>query len=77
MNEAPEAVADLLNAGIINIAQLHGQEDECYISRLREMTNKPLIQAFRVTDAASLAKAQKVRQTSFCWTPAQADRNNI
>lgn len=59
VNEAPEAVADLLNAGIINIAQLHGQEDECYISRLRELTNKPLIQAFRVTDAASLAKAQK------------------
>ncbi len=73
VNEAPEAVADLLNAGIINIAQLHGQEDECYISRLREMTNKPLIQAFRVTDAASLAKRRKkVRQTSFCWTPAQA-----
>ena len=59
VNEAQEAVADLLNAGIINIAQLHGQEDECYISRLRELTNKPLIQAFRVTDAASLAKAQK------------------
>ncbi len=38
----------------------------------RELTNKPLIQAFRVTDAASLAKAQKVRQTSFCWIPAQA-----
>ncbi len=34
VNEAPEAVADLLNAGIINIAQLHGQEGECYISRL-------------------------------------------
>lgn len=59
VNEAPETVADLLNAGIIDIAQLHGQEDECYISRLRELTNKPLIQAFRVTDAASLAKAQK------------------
>ncbi len=30
-----------------------------YIARLRKLTNKPPIQAFRVTDAASLAKAQK------------------
>lgn len=72
VNEAPEAVASLLNTGIIDIAQLHGQEDETYIQRLRKLTNKPLIQAFRVTDAASLANAQKSRQTSFCWTPAQA-----
>ena len=59
VNEAPEAVADLLNAGVIDIAQLHGQEDETYLQRLRKLTDKPLIQAFRVTDAASLAKAKK------------------
>ena len=56
---APEAVASLLNTGIIDIAQLHGQEDETYIQRLRKLTNKPLIQAVRVTDAASLENAQK------------------
>lgn len=59
VNEAPETVAELLNAGIIDIAQLHGQEDETYIRHLRSLTNKPLIQAFRVTDVASLAKAGK------------------
>ena len=59
VNEAPETVADLLNAGIIDIAQLHGQEDAAYIDRLRGLTARPLWQAFRVTDAASLAKAQK------------------
>lgn len=59
VNEAPETVAELLNAGIIDIAQLHGQENETYIHRLRKLTNKPLIQAFRVTDVASLANAQK------------------
>lgn len=35
VNEAPETVAGLLNAGIIEIAQLHGQEDAAYIARLR------------------------------------------
>lgn len=59
VNEAPETVADLLNAGIIDIAQLHGQEDAAYIARLRGLTARPLWQAFRVTDAASLAKAEK------------------
>lgn len=59
VNEAPEAVAGLLNDGILDLAQLHGQEDETYIQRLRKLTNKPLIQAFRVTDVASLANAQK------------------
>jgi len=59
VNETPETVAGLLDAGIIDIAQLHGQEDETYIQHLRKLTNKPLIQAFRVTDAESLNKAEK------------------
>jgi len=59
VNEAPETVADLLNAGIIDIAQLHGQENEAYIQRLQKLTNKPLIQAFRVDGPESLAKAKK------------------
>ena len=48
VNETPEIIADLLHADIIDIAQLHGQEDEAYISRLRSLTDKPLIQAFRI-----------------------------
>ena len=59
VNEAPETVAGLLNDGILDLAQLHGQEDETYIRHLRKLTNKPLVQAFRVTDVASLAKAGK------------------
>lgn len=46
---APEVlVAQLLNEGTIAIAQLHGQEDDTYIRRLRELTEKPLIQAFSI-----------------------------
>lgn len=59
VNEAPETVAGLLNTGIIDIAQLHGQEDESYIQNLRTRTNKTLIQAFRVDGPESLAKAEK------------------
>ena len=46
---APEVlVAQLLNEGTIAMAQLHGQEDDTYIRRLRELTEKPLIQAFSI-----------------------------
>lgn len=51
VNEAPETVAGLLNAGIIEIAQFHGQEDAAYLARLWGLTARPLWQAFRVTDA--------------------------
>ena len=36
VNEDPERVADLLNRGSIRMAQLHGQEDEGYMARLRK-----------------------------------------
>ena len=59
VNEAPETVASLLNAGIIEIAQLHGQEDAAYLARLRSLTAKPLWQAFRAESAAGLAAAAR------------------
>ena len=58
VNETPETVAALLDRGIIDIAQLHGKEDAAYIRRLRQLTKKPLIQAFRVDTPAEVAAAQ-------------------
>ena len=59
VSETPEAVASLLNTGIIDIAQLHGKEDETYIRHLRSLTNKQLVRAFCVDGPESLAKAGK------------------
>ena len=59
VNEAPETVARLLNEDLLDIAQLHGQEDAAYIARLRSLTPKPLWQAFRVESAADLAAAAR------------------
>lgn len=39
-------VTELLNEKIIDIAQLHGSENEKYIHQLREQTDKPIIKAF-------------------------------
>ena len=57
VNEAPETVARLLNDRVIDMAQLHGSEDEEYIRRLRDLTDRPLIQAFRVRSSDDIARA--------------------
>ena len=59
VNESPEVVAVLLNDGIIDLAQLHGGEDEAYITALRRLTDRPLIQAFRVESRADLDRARR------------------
>lgn len=58
VNEQPAAVASLLNSGVIDYAQLHGSEDEAYITQLRERTKKPIIQAFCVKQASDIERAR-------------------
>ena len=52
-------VAELLNRGVIDIAQLHGSEDEEYIGHLRQLTGKPIIRAFRIKTAEDIAEEEK------------------
>lgn len=58
VDEKPECVARLLEDGIIDLAQLHGREDADYIGRLRKLTDKPIIQAFRVRTAEDAKRAE-------------------
>jgi phosphoribosylanthranilate isomerase len=58
-DEAAETVAELLNMGAIDIAQLHGREDNEYIEKLRNLTDKPIIKAFRIETASDIADAEK------------------
>ena len=58
VDEEPETVARLLKEEIIDIAQLHGHEDEAYLAELRKLTDKPLIKAFRVRNAEDTLQAQ-------------------
>lgn len=61
VNEQTEKVAKLLNDGIIDIAQLHGDEDAAYINQLRkQMKRGKLIKAIRVADAGSLTDCEKI-----------------
>ena len=86
VNEAPETVADLLNRGVIDAAQLHGREGEDYIHHLRTLTDKTIIQAFKVAAPQDVAQAEQSTAdfilldsgagsgTTFDWTLLQPIR---
>ncbi|MBR1892861.1 MAG: phosphoribosylanthranilate isomerase [Lachnospiraceae bacterium] len=59
VNEDIEKVSELLENDIIDIAQLHGSEDEEYILKLREKTQKPIIKAFKISSSADAVSAEK------------------
>ena len=48
VDEDFDNVVSLLSAGTIDIAQLHGNESEDYIIRLKAITGRPVIKAFRI-----------------------------
>lgn len=57
VNETPQQIAALIDEGVIDIVQLHGNEDEAYIEKLRTFTDAPIIRAFCIETAADVEKA--------------------
>ena len=57
VREEVENVAELLNRGVLDAAQLHGGEDTLYLARLRALTDRPILQAFRVHGPEALDAA--------------------
>ena len=57
VNAAPERVEELLLDGTIHIAQLHGQEDEAYIKKLKSLTDHPVMKAFSIQEKKDLDAA--------------------
>lgn len=73
VDEKAETVAELLNSGTIDIAQLHGSEDEAYIRHLRTLTRKPLIQAFRIREQKDLEAAARSSAESVLLDAGKGD----
>ena len=59
VNEDPQNIAKLLQDDIIDIAQLHGDEDEDYIAQLRLLTDKKIIKAFRIKTVKDIKIAEQ------------------
>ena len=60
VNATKELVAELLEEGTIQIAQLHGQESQEYIQELKVLTEKPLIQAFSIKSKEDVERRESV-----------------
>ena len=59
LNEDISQVISLLNLGIIDAAQLHGDESTEYITRIQKETGKPVIKAFQIHSEADVAAAEE------------------
>lgn len=57
VDEPLEHVAELLKKGVIQMAQLHGNEDAAYAEALKEMTGAPILKAFTVRSKDDLQAA--------------------
>ncbi|MDE6747675.1 MAG: phosphoribosylanthranilate isomerase [Lachnospiraceae bacterium] len=57
VNESVGNVAALLQNDTIQLAQLHGQEDEAYAQELKRLCNKPIIKAFIIKTKDDIKKA--------------------
>ncbi len=57
VNEPVENVISLLQSGTIQIAQLHGQEDEAYLRTLKSFCDHPVIKAFIIKSGEDMQRA--------------------
>ena len=58
VDQPVEAVAALLREGVVDVAQLHGTEDECYLAALRTLApGHPLWKAFTLRTPDDLTAA--------------------
>ena len=72
VDQPVEVVTDLLNRGIISIAQLHGGEDEDYTAALRAAApGKEIWKAFQVRGPPIWSGLPPSRRTGFYWTTAR------
>lgn len=52
--------ARIAEKGIIDMIQLHGDEDEAYICSLKKLTGRPVIKAVRVQSREQILQAEKL-----------------
>lgn len=58
VDEDIEKVIDILKSEIIDIAQLHGKEDDDYIKELKNISKKEVIKAYQIRNLEDVYKAE-------------------
>ncbi len=60
VNAAEDRVCEAVEKGIIDMIQLHGDEDADYIYRIKRRVSVPVIKAVRVRSTAQILEAQRL-----------------
>lgn len=72
VNAEQDLITKLVHMGVIDIVQLHGDEDVLYCERLRTQLNVPIIKAVRVRDKNSLVGLEQFPVDYFLFDTYQA-----
>lgn len=59
VNQPASELALMANRDVVDMIQLHGEEDESYIEKLKGMTDKPIIKAFQIKSDEDIRKAEQ------------------
>ena len=73
VNESVEAIAAALSSGIIDIAQLHGDEDAHFIEELKRRAGKPVIKAFMLDAMAAAGENATEKRDAALRALAEAE----
>ena len=73
VNEEEDRIIELVQNGVLDHIQLHGDEDAPYILRLKERTGKPIIKAIRVRKQEDILKARKLPCEYLLFDTYKAD----
>lgn len=60
VNEDIKRIEEICKKGVIDFIQLHGDEDETYLIKLKELVRKPVIKAVRVKNKNQILQAEKL-----------------
>lgn len=60
VNQPVPLIAELCHTGVIDVVQLHGDENEAYIRELKRQIDCPVVKAVRVRHAEQVRQAEKL-----------------
>jgi len=60
VNEPLNSIIKLCESGVIDVVQLHGDENEAYISDLKDQIDCPVIKAVRVQNSEQILQAERL-----------------
>lgn len=73
VNEKPEIILDLVKSGVIDVIQLHGDETQKDICKLKKETQVPIIKAVRVKNAEDIKSADTLSSDYLLFDSYQKD----